>query len=358
MSGHDPALLLTAAGLLIGVLFGAVVQRTHFCTMGAVSDYVLFGSLRRLRVWALAIATALAGTQALAAGGLVALEATPYLGQPLFWLGAVLGGLLFGRGMVLAGGCTSQALVRLGGGSLKALLVLLVMAVTALAVLSGPFAMVTQALTAVSSVRLEPGQGLHGLIGGLGLMPGGARLVATALLLGPLLAFVLADPRFRRSWADFAAGLALGAIVALGWALSAGLGASQPLSLNYVEPTGQALLWVMTGSQSPGFAVAAVGGTVLGAALGAGLAGQLRLETFASRDDMVRHCLGGALMGAGGALALGCTVGQGITGVSTLSLHALLTLPAMLAGAWWGVRSLETGRMLPWLARAGTAEAL
>ncbi len=355
MSGPDPSLLLTAAGLLIGALFGGVVQATHFCTMGAVSDYVLFGSLRRLRVWALAIATALVGTQGLAAGDLVTLQATPYLGQPVFWLGAVLGGLLFGHGMVLAGGCTSRALVRLSGGSLKALLVLLVMAVTVLAVLTGPFATLTRGLAEVGSIQLGSDHGLPSLIEHLGMPPGVATSLATALLLAPLLAFVLADARFRHSPGDLAAGVALGAIVALGWALTSALGAAVPLSLNYVQPAGDGLLWLMTGAQSPGFAIGAVGGTILGAAVVAARTGQLRLETFVSRDDMVRHCLGGLLMGAGGALALGCTVGQGITGVSTLSLHALLALPAMLAGAWWGVHSLETGRVLPWTARAGAA---
>lgn len=355
MSQHDPALLLTLAGLLLGALFGAVVQRSHFCTMGAVSDYVLFGSLRRLRVWALAAATALAGTQALAAAGLVTLRAAPYPEPRLFWLGAIVGGLLFGRGMVMAGGCTSRALVRLGSGSLKALVVLVVMAVAALAVAEGPLSPLTAGLIEAGSMPGRPGQGLNGALHALGLAPGAATLVAVLLLLLPLLAFVLADRRFRRSPGDLATGLALGAIVALGFAATAALGA--PQSLNYVEPAGRAVVWLMTGLTAPGFAVAAVGGTVLGAALMAAATGQLRLETFAARDDMVRHCLGGLLMGVGGALALGCTVGQGMTGLATLSLHALLALPAMLAGAWWGVRSLETGQLLPWPARGRPAGA-
>src|SRR5687767_2732941 len=123
----DGAMLwLPLGALAIGIVFGAVVQRSHFCTMGCVSDAVLFGSFRRARIWALAIAAALVGTQACAWSGLIDLSTTAYRQMPLFWLGSLLGGLLFGFGMVLAGGCASRNLVRLGAGSLKALATLLV----------------------------------------------------------------------------------------------------------------------------------------------------------------------------------------------------------------------------------------
>jgi uncharacterized membrane protein YedE/YeeE len=351
----DPSTALALAGLVLGAAFGAVMRRSHFCTMGAVSDLVLFGSLRRLRVWALAIATALAGTQALVLAGLVPIDGSPYLAPRLFWLGAILGGLLFGHGMVLAGGCAGRALVRLGGGSVKALLVLLLMGLTAFLVTSGPLAFVTRALVKAGSVRLgTPTGGLDALLSAAGLSATPARLLATLLLLAPLLAFCLADPKLRRSRADLATGAALGAVVALGWLATSTLGdAAAPSSLTFVGPAGDTLLWLMAGDgQLPGFGAAAVLGAVLGSAVTAAAEGQLRLEAFASADDTVRHALGGALMGVGGALAFGCSVGQGMTGVSALSLHALLSLAAILAGGWWGVKRLETGRLLPWPGRS------
>ena len=90
------------AFLLLGAGAGVVLQRSHFCTMGCISDAVLFGSLRRLRVWALALAVAMLGSQVLDALGVVDLGASAYRSEGWLFLGAVPGGLLFGFGMVLA----------------------------------------------------------------------------------------------------------------------------------------------------------------------------------------------------------------------------------------------------------------
>jgi uncharacterized membrane protein YedE/YeeE len=358
----EPAWALTAAGLLIGGLFGAVAQRSHFCTMGAVSDLVLFGSRRRLRVWALTITAALVGTQALALAGLAPLGTSPHLAPRLFWLGAILGGLLFGFGMVLAGGCASRALVRLGGGSLKALVVLLVTGVSAFMVASGPLAWLTDGLAAIGSVPLAlPTGGLDAALASFfGMAPATATVLAAALVLAPLFALV-ADRRFLAGRAEIATGLALGALVALGWLATATLvdpfgPPAATTSLTFVGPTGRSILWLMVGAgEVPGFGVATILGTVLGAALASAASGGPRLETFASRDDMLRHLAGGALMGVGGALAGGCSIGQGVTGVSALSIQALLALAAILLGGAWGVKYLETGRLLPRLGRAGAA---
>ena len=151
--------------------------------------------------------------------------------------------------MVLAGGCAGRALVRLGGGSVKALLVLLLMGLTAFLVTSGPLAFVTRALLEVGSVRLgTPTGGLDALLAGAGLGATPARLLATLLLLAPLLAFCLADPKLRRSRADLATGAALGAVVAFGWLATATLGdAAAPSSLTFVGPAGGTLLWLMAG---------------------------------------------------------------------------------------------------------------
>jgi uncharacterized membrane protein YedE/YeeE len=358
----EPAWALTAAGLLIGGLFGAVAQRSHFCTMGAVSDLVLFGSRRRLRAWTLAIITALVGTQTLALAGLVPVGTSAHLAPRLFWLGAISGGLVFGFGMVLAGGCVSRALVRLGGGSLKALVVLLVTGISAFLIASGPLAGITGALVAIGSVPLPlPTGGLDAVLAGpLGLSPTVATLAATGLVLVPLAAFI-ADRRFLAGRADLATGVALGALVALGWLATATLvdpsgPAASAASLTFVAPTGGSIVWLMVGAgEVPGFGVATILGTVLGAALACVASGGVRLETFASRDDMLRHLTGGVLMGVGGALAGGCSIGQGVTGVSALSLQALMALAAILLGGVWGVKYLETGRLLPRLGRGAAA---
>lgn len=332
---------------LIGVAFGAVVQRSHFCTMGCISDAVLFGSRRRLRAWALAIAVALLGSGALELSGLVDLGASSYRRLPLFWLGTLAGGVTFGFGMVLAGGCPSRNLVRLGGGSLKAMMCLLVMAVTAYATLGGVLRPLRSGLEALGSADLGPDQGVPALLAGaLGLSPRPLALVLTLAVAGVLAAFALRDPRLRASRADLATGVALGALVPAGWLVTGWGGHGAPQSLTFVEPVGASVLALMTGGR-PDFGIGLVAGTVAGAAAAALGAGSWRLETFAGRDDAVRHLAGGALMGVGGVLALGCTIGQGLTGVATLALGSWLALLAILGGGWWGVKFLETGRLWP-----------
>jgi hypothetical protein len=346
--------LVAMGGLLIGGAFGAIIQRSHFCTMGCVSDAVLFGSLRRARVWALALAAALLGSQAVERLGLVDLGASVYRAPSLFWLGAVLGGLMFGFGMVLAGGCVSRNLARLGAGSLKSLVTLLVMAVAAHATLAGVLAPAHAALRAAGTVRLGGDGGADALLAeALGLAPGPLGLALSLVVAAALLAFAWRDRGFRRSGEDLATGIALGALVPAGWALTGWLaadttGSVAPQSLTFVVPVGSSLLRLMTGD-APDFGVGLVAGTVLGATAVALARGQARLETFAGRDDMVRHLAGGALMGCGGVLALGCTIGQGLTGAATLAVGSWLALGSILAGGWWGVKHLETGRLLPFL---------
>lgn len=349
-------MLLAILGLLIGGMFGAIAQRGYFCTMGAVSDLVLFGSLRRLRVWALASGTAVLGTQALLTLGLIRLENVPYLSPDLFWLGAGLGGLLLGLGMVQAGGCPSRNLVRLGTGSLKALFVVLILGLSALLVTTGPLGIVRQSLMAVGSLHLPAAsQGLDAVLRLIGMPQATARPLALVILGLPLLLLGLSGAQPRREPLDLVTGIGLGATIPLAWLATSLLDPSGPHALSYVEPTGHALVYLMAaGSTLPGFAVASISGVVLGAAVMAGVRRQFRLETFASRDDMLRHCRGAVLMGVGGALAFGCTVGQGMSGLSTLSLHAVIATVAMVLGATWGVKQLETGSFLPRLRPAAS----
>jgi uncharacterized membrane protein YedE/YeeE len=336
------------AALLLGAAFGATAQRTHFCTMGAIADVVLFGSLRRVRTWLLATAVALAGTQLLVAAGWIALDASLYRAPPLAWLGLLLGGTAFGFGMVLAGGCVSRNLVRLGGGSLKALVVLLVTAATAAAMLGGWLAPARAALGGLGAVA-PAASGLDGAAGlALGLAPPWPGLLLGGLLAAGLAAFCLLDPHFRQSRPDLLTGLALGLLPPLYWLLATPPEASGAAGLTFLAPLAESLAGLVAGpSAIAGPALGLTLGTVAGAALMAGARGQLRLEIFAGRHDMLRNLAGGVLMGAGGGLAGGCTIGHGITGIAALGYAPLLALAGMVAGAVWALRWLETGRLLP-----------
>ncbi len=329
-----------------GLLFGAVVQRTHFCTMGAIADLVLFQDWRRMRAWLLAIAVALLGSQALEAGGIVDLGQSLYRSSDLLWLGALLGGLLFGFGMTLTGGCSSRNIVRFGAGNLKSLIVLLVMGVVGYMTMNGLLALPRLQLEMIGGIAAED----QSLPGGLGL--GQTATLALALVLGiSLIVFCFKDEKFRRSPKDMAAGLILGALIPFGWLVTGLLGADDfepvPLaSLSFVAPVSRGLIYLMTYPSSViSFGIAAVGGVLVGAFLMAKYTGEFRLEGFAGLDDLGRHLTGAVMMGVGGVLGLGCTIGQGISGVSTLAFGSFLTLTAIIGGGVLGVRYLERGTL-------------
>lgn len=333
--------LVVLAALLSGAVFGATVQRTNFCTMGAISDIVLFADWRRMRAWLLVIAIALIASQALAVLGIVDLHRSAYLAHAPAWPAVVLGGLIFGFGMTQTGGCVSKNLVRLGGGNLKSLVVLAVFAVvatlTTLILVSTGASLDDRATSAAASSSPRAVAELFG--------PSSvARLVAATLIGFALLLFCLKDRAFRRSRRDLGAGLVLGALVAALWLVPAIGSMARPALLNFVSPVSEAAGGLVDRAPAGlGFGIAAVIGVAGGAFVAARANGTFRAERFAGRDDLLRHLVGAALMGAGGALAMGCTIGQGLTGLSTLAVPSILAFFAMIAGGLAGVRYLELG---------------
>jgi hypothetical protein len=182
-----------------------------------------------------------------------------------------------------------------------------------------------------------------------GLSVASGTLCLTALIAIVGLAYCFTDRPFRKSAVHVTSGLAVGAVVAAGWALT-GLAYDDmmarpmpPVSLTYVRPVGDTLQWLalFTAGPVPSFGVASVLGALAGAFAIAWTRGRFRLTTFSDADDTLRNLFGAALMGVGGIMALGCTVGQAITGVSTLALGSFLTFGAIVIGGWWGLRVLE-----------------
>jgi uncharacterized membrane protein YedE/YeeE len=349
---ENTPLVLALGGLLIGFLFGWTVYRTNYCAMGSLSDIHNFGDWRRFRAWLLAAATALAGATLLEGLGVVDLTRSMYLTPTLNWVGHIAGGLIFGVGMVLAGGCPSRNLARAGGGDLRALLTLLVLGLVAFMTIAGVLAPARTALEGATSFRLG-GTRTHGLgeilSGPTGLAPGWAKAIVATLVALAALGYCLADGKFRRSAVHVGSGLGVGLLVVAGWALT-GLAyddmatrPTPPISLTYIRPVGDSLQWLAlyTATPMPGFGVASVFGALLGAFVAARAMGGFRLATFADAGDTVRNLLGAALMGVGGVMALGCTVGQAVTGVSTLALGSFLTFAAIVAGGFLGLRLLE-----------------
>ena len=354
MSDLPVHIVVSTLGLLAGIAFGATAQRTNFCAMGAVSDMVNLQDYRRFRAWLLAIAVALAGTQALHLAGVIDLTKSIYLTPSLGWLGAVVGGSLFGFGMTLTGGCGSKTLVRLGSGNLKSLVVALVLGVFAYMTLRGLIATARVAVVEPTNLDLAraglASQGLPDMLAAVTGIPIVTLRVALALaaVLG-LLVYCFKDAAFRRSPRDIAGGLIIGMLIILGWVITGVVGADAfspvPLaSFTFVAPFGDSLMYLMTFTGSTvNFGIAAVAGVIVGSFLSAMATNSFRIEGFTRADDLVRHIGGGALMGIGGVLALGCTIGQGITGLSTLAAGSVLAFLSILAGGVYGFKYLEEG---------------
>ncbi len=354
MSELPVTTLVALLGFVAGLVFGATAQITNFCTMGAISDAVNFQDYRRFRAWLLAIAVAIAGSQALHLAGIVDLSKSIYLTPNLGWLGAIVGGLLFGFGMTLAGGCGSKTLVRLGSGNLKSLIVAIVLGLFAYMTLRGLLGLAR--INLIESTNLDlarTGFKTQGMPDMLAAMSGfglpGIRMALTVAVVLALLWYCFRDRDFRGSPLTVVGGIIIGLLIPVAWLITGVVGNDDfnpvPLaSFTFVAPVGETLMYLMifTGT-TINFGIASVFGVIAGAFVAALATGTFRLEAFTDRDDLLRHLGGGAIMGIGGVLALGCTIGQGITGLSTLAAGSVLAFLSICAGGVYGMKYLEEG---------------
>jgi len=356
VNSADPAVLgylVVWGGFGLAFVFGAVGNKTNFCTMGAVSDVVAMGDWNRMRMWLLAIAVAILGASGLQLAGLVDLSKSIYTAANFTWLSYLVGGFLFGVGMTLGSGCGSKTLIRLGAGNLKSLIVALVLAVTAYMSLKGVLGVFRASVIDTVRVTLPAGQDLPSLAAAaLGVDKRLALAFCALAAGGALLAFVFKSREFR-SFDRVLGGVVAGLVVVGGWYLTGHLGhlAEDPAtleerflatnsgraeSLSFVAPQAYLLelllLW-SDKSRVVTFGVAIALGMAAGSFAWAIATRTFRLESFRDAEDLILHLVGGALMGFGGVLALGCTIGQGISGLSTLALGSLVAFFSIIAGA-------------------------
>ncbi|MGI9419569.1 MAG: YeeE/YedE family protein [Geminicoccaceae bacterium] len=343
------------AGLVLGLAAGFTARSSAFCTLGAIADAVVGGNHRRLRAWALALAVAMIGSQALHHLSLLDLGASIYLQAPFSALAILAGGWLFGLGMALVGTCGFGTLIRFGGGDLRALVDMACLGFFAYLTLSGPLAYLRVALVDATDLAM-PGAAPAGLIDVaaeiLALPVADVRPFVIVPIIGVLLLYSLSDAGLRRRPKEMLAALAIGLVIPLGWLATGYLGhdpfaPEAPASLTFVRPIGDGFLYMMLMSgMRPTFGVATVAGVMIGALIAARAAAEWRVEGFDGEREMIRHLAGAALMGIGGVLALGCTIGQGMSAMSTLALSAPLALIAIFLGAVCGLRYLEEGSLM------------
>ena len=350
--------VVTGLAFALAFVFGAVAYRVSFCTMGAITDIVNFGDWRRMRMWLLAIAVAIAGTAALQSAGLIDTAKTIYTNSKVPWVSHLVGGFLFGFGMTLASGCGSKTLIRAGAGNLKSVIVLMFLAAAAYMTLKGAFA--PWRVNGLDTIRWDLGTATSDLPA-LAMSTGigaAARLWLPILVALGLAAFIFANRDFRTTPELVVGGLVIGAVIVGGWYVSGHLGylpedpqtleekfvatdSGRMESYSFVAPTAYLLelllLWTDQ-SRLLTFGIAGVLGMLAGSAAVAVATRTFRWEGFASVEDVGNHVVGAILMGFGGVTALGCTIGQGLTGISTLAVGSILALGAIVAGSVMAVK--------------------
>ena len=340
------------AAFFLSVLFGVLAQRTHFCTMGAVSDIVTVGDWTRMRMWGMAIGVAMIGFYTLAVAGQIDPAKTLYASSRVIWLSALVGGSLFGFGMVLASGCGSKTLVRIGGGNLKSVVVFLVMGIAAFATLKGISAVVRVATIDRIALDFSGNAALSNWLGNaIGLTPSGAGLVLALVLGLGLIIWALLGRDFVR-FDNLLAGFGIGAVIVAMWWVSGHLGyvaehpdtlqeaflatnSGRAEALSFVSPVAYTLDWFMFFSDKSKLltiGIVSVFGVVAGSAVYALATRNFRWEGFRDAEDTANHLVGAVLMGVGGVCAMGCTVGQGLSGIATLSMTSFVAVASILAG--------------------------
>lgn len=366
---------------VVALIMGAVVNKTGFCTMGAVSDWVNIGDTGRMRAWVFAIAIGVLGVATLEYFGMVNLSNTfpPYRQNQFIWPENLLGGLLFGIGMTLASGCGNKTLIRVGAGNIKSVMVLLIIALIAYFMLN-PLPGTDKTLMSVLfydwirplSTTLTTNQDIGAMVFG-SASAGTGRIVMGSAIGVLLLIYVFRSTDFRSSFDNILGGLVVGLAILAAWYITSNVSINidnQPVSIReavsptsghwdmfpefhpsltekpdgaplssqsftFINPMGQTLGYVANGFDRSllTFGIMALAGVIFGSFLWSLISRSFKIEWFASFRDFVNHFIGAILMGFGGVLSMGCTIGQGVTGVSTLAVGSIITFIAIVLGS-------------------------
>ena len=333
-------------GLGGGILLGLAARLGRFCTLGAIEDMLYGGSDVRMRMWVFAIGVSVVGTFSLIGAGFVNETDSFYLSTRWMPMASIVGGLMFGYGMALAGNCGFGAIARLGGGDLRSFVIVLVMGISTYIVLAGPLAPVRGWAFEQVQVTGPVAPGLAHQAAALSGIP----VVVIGIVLGVLLsAAALGSARFRADRSAVIWAGVVGVAIVSGWAGTAwvagtGFDALPVVSHSFSAPLGETILYSMTGgTRALSFAVGSVAGVWVGAFCGSLIKGHFRWEACEDPRELRRQIIGAAIMGAGAVIALGCTVGQGLSAFSLLAISAPVTMAAIIAGAAFGLRQLITG---------------
>jgi uncharacterized membrane protein YedE/YeeE len=352
------ALLIT---LFITTILGIIMQKTSFCTLGAVSDGILMEDWSRMRQWCLAIGIAILGVALMSHLGWIDVSKSFYTGNRVLYLSTLIGSTLFGIGMVLASGCGSKTLIRIGGGNLKSIVVFIVLGLVAYMTMRGFLGIMKANTIDKVSLSLNTNQDLPSILSAsFGIAKENLRSILALIIGGVFIGFALLKKSFWNT-ENLLAGIGVGIGITAIWWVSGHYAhltedpntlqeaflvtnSGRMESLSFVAPYAFALDWMMFTSDKSKvltIGIVAVIGMILGSAISSILSKNFRWESFRGVEDTANHLVGAALMGFGGVTAVGCTVGQGLSGLSTLALNSFIAFPGFILGAYIGLQYLQ-----------------
>ena len=345
---------------ILGFILGFVVTKTNFCTMGAVSDWVNIGDLSRFKAWMFAAAIAVLGVTILDFLSFFDINDSriPYRNSVLAWPRYVVGGLMFGVGMTYASGCGNKVLIRVGGGNLKSLVVLIVAGTMAYIMTRTDFYGIVfhSWMNPISLDLAQIGildQSLPSIISSIFSVTNGVyfNLMVGLIVSIVMIILIFKSGKFIQNFDNVFSGITVGLIIVLAWLLTGGSTGEEWIEANdfldnpapgvgvqsftFINPMGETLIYAGNAADSfyLTFGVAALLSVILGSFVYSISSKNFRIEWFLSKQDFFRHIVGAILIGIGGVLALGCTIGQGVTGISTLALGSFITLVFIILGA-------------------------
>jgi len=352
------ALLIT---LFITTILGIIMQKTSFCTLGAVSDGILMEDWSRMRQWCLAIGIAILGVALMSHLGWIDVSKSFYTGNRVLYLSTLIGSTLFGIGMVLASGCGSKTLIRIGGGNLKSIVVFIVLGLVAYMTMRGFLGIMKANTIDKVSLSLSTNQDLPSILSAsFGIAKESLRSILALIIGGAFIGFAVLKKSFWNA-ENLLAGIGVGVGITAIWWVSGHYAhliedpntlqeaflvtnSGRMESLSFVAPYAFALDWMMFTSDKSKvltIGIVAVIGMILGSAISSILSKNFRWESFRGVEDTTNHLVGAALMGFGGVTAVGCTVGQGLSGLSTLALNSFIAFPGFILGAYIGLQYLQ-----------------
>jgi uncharacterized membrane protein YedE/YeeE len=352
------ALLIT---LFITTILGIIMQKTSFCTLGAVSDGILMEDWSRMRQWCLAIGIAILGVALMSHLGWIDVSKSFYTGNRVLYLSTVIGSTLFGIGMVLASGCGSKTLIRIGGGNLKSIVVFIVLGLVAYMTMRGFLGIMKANTIDKVSLSLSSNQDLPSILSAsFGIAKESLRSILALIIGGAFIGFAVLKKSFWNT-ENLLAGIGVGVGITAIWWVSGHYAhltedpntlqeaflvtnSGRMESLSFVAPYAYSLDWLMFTSDKSKvltIGIVAVIGMILGSAISSILSKNFRWESFRGVEDTANHLVGAALMGFGGVTAVGCTVGQGLSGLSTLALNSFIAFPGFILGAYIGLQYLQ-----------------